>query len=321
MSIKDKISFNNQTIVFSVCLLIAIFFWTVTELNKTFTSSVSIPVVYKNIPLSVQIQNPLPTSISVYIEAKGFDLISNDFNKNNQELIVDFNSPGFRNQDLKMHASIATGKLLNQFISISDATYKIVKINPDSIVVDYSKKFTAKVPLKLNAELNFKKQFFNSMAPILQPDSIELAGPEDLIKRITNLETQKVVFNNIDKNLFFSASIVNPLNDKIILANKKVWIFVPVEEFTEGKVAIAVRKIYYHNKPVTLIPDNVTITYHGSLRNFSLIGSDDFEAEVDQPVFSIENNQNKLQIKVVKFPKTAQIVSVQPEFIDYLIEK
>jgi len=70
-----------------------------------------------------------------------------------------------------------------------------------------------------------------------------------------------------------------------------------------------------------LIPDNVTITYHGSLRNFSLIGSDDFEAEVDQPVFSIENNQNKLQIKVVKFPKTAQIISVQPEFIDYLIEK
>lgn len=321
MSIKDNISFNNQTIVFSVCLLIAIFFWTITELNKTFTSAVSIPVVYKNIPLSFQIQNPLPAKISVDIEAKGFDLISNDFIKNNRELTLDFNSPVFKNLDLKTHASISTGKLLNQFISITDPAYRIVKINPDSIVMDYSKKFTTKVPLKLNAEVNFKKQFFNSMAPILQPDSIELAGPEELINKIINLETQKIVFNNIDKNLFFSASVVNPFTDKIILADKKVWVFIPVEEFTEGKVTITIRKIYYHNKPVTLIPDKITITYHGSLRNFSLIGADDFETEVNQPVFAIENNQNKLQIKVVKFPKTAKVVSIQPELVDYLIEK
>ncbi|MEO5570291.1 MAG: CdaR family protein [Bacteroidia bacterium] len=312
---------NQQAVIFSICLLIAIFFWTITALNKTFTASVSIPVVYKNIPLSFQMQKPLPAAISLDIEAKGFDLMSNNFIKKNKELTVDFNSQDLRNSDLKTHTSIATEKLLKQLISAPDPAYRVVRIAPDSILMDYSKKFTRKIPVKLNVELNFRKQFFNSGQPILKPDSLELAGPEEEIKKISSIETEKITFNNINQNLFFSAPVVNPGNDKIILAAKKVWVFIPVREFTEGKVTIAMRKIYYQNKPVTLIPDKISITYHASLKTFSQIGADDFEVEIDQAARSLENNGNKLQVKIVKFPKGAQIISVQPELVDYLIEK
>ncbi|MEP7170920.1 MAG: hypothetical protein ABI855_16245, partial [Bacteroidota bacterium] len=84
---------------------------------------------------------------------------------------------------------------------------------------------------------------------------------------------------------------------------------------------IKVRKLYYHNKPVTLIPGKVTVTYHASLRNFSSISADDFEVEVEHPIRSIDNNENKLHLNVVKTPLSAKIISVQPELIDYLIEK
>ncbi|HKR05976.1 MAG TPA: hypothetical protein VJY62_15170 [Bacteroidia bacterium] len=312
---------NNQAAVLTVCLLIAIFFWTITALNKPYTSTVSIPVIYKNIPLSFQIKNPLPSKISIDIEGKGFDLMSDDFIKENNHITVDFNSAAFRNIGLSTHVSISTETLLDQFISLTDPAYKIVKILPDSIVVDYSKKFTVKVPVKLNAELNFKKQFFNSLPPLIKPDSIEMSGTDDLLKKIIKLETQKVVFNNLSTNLFFSASVINPSNEKIILSDNKVWVLVPVEEFTEGKMVLPLRKFYYHNKPVTLIPDKVTLTYHASLRDFSRISADDFEVEAEQPALSIDRNENKLHVNPVKFPKAAKIVSVQPEWIDYLIEK
>jgi YbbR domain-containing protein len=317
---SGNFNFNSQASIFTICLLIAILFWFITSLNKSFTRTVSIPVAYKNIPLSFQLEKPLPSKIYIDIEGKGFDLMSNDFIKKNQGVTIDFNSRVFRGINLKTHSSIATESLLN-LISAKDLSYRIVKILPDSITLDYSKKFTVKVPVKLNGELSFKKQFFNFLPPLIKPDSVELAGPEELIKKITALETQKVIYNNISKNLFFSANILNPSNDKIILSEQKVWVLVAVEEFTEGKVVLPIRKIYYHNKRVTLVPEKVTITYHASLKNFSLIAEDDFEAGIDHPVQSIDNNENKLSVKVIKFPKAAQIVSVQPELADYLIEK
>lgn len=312
---------NNQAAIFIVCLLIAIFFWTITALNKPYITTVSVPVTYKNIPLSVQIENPLPSKISVSIEGKGFDLMSDDFVSKNNNLTIDFNSAEFRNLRLSTRNAVSTESLLKHNLSLNDPSYKIVKILPDSIVLNYTRKFTVKVPVKLNAELNFKKQFFNSLPPLMKPDSIELSGPEILIKKITALETQKVIFNNIHADLFFSASLLNPSFDKIILSENKVWVLVPVDEFTEGKVTAVINKIYYHNKPVTLIPDKISITWQSSLKNFASVSPADFEAAIDQPVASIDKNENKLRVTIVKFPKSARIISVQPEWIDYLIEK
>lgn len=312
---------NNQAAIFIICLLIAIFFWTVTALNKPYITTVWVPVTYKNIPLSVQIEKPLPSKISIDIEGKGFDLMSDDFVNKNNNLTIDFNSAEFRNLRLSNRNAVSTESLLKHNLSVNDPSYTIVKVLPDSIVLNYTKKFTVKVPVKLNAELNFKKQFFNSLPPLIKPESIELSGPEILIKKIAALETQKVIFNDIHSDLFFSASLLNPSFDKIILSENKVWIMVPVDEFTEGKAAVTINKIYYHNKPVTLIPDKINITYQSSLKNFASLSAADFEAAIDQPFISIDKNENKLRVTIVKFPKSAKIVSVQPEWVDYLIEK
>jgi hypothetical protein len=310
---------NNNAAVFISCFLIAIFFWTITALNKLYVTTISIPVVYNNIPLSFRIEKPLPSEIFLDIQAKGFDLISDDFSKKNKRVTIDFNSLLLRKIGLNTHTSFPSEKLLEQFISFNDPAYKIVKVQPDSIVLDYTKKFTVKVPVKLNAELNYRKQYFNTIPSLIRPDSIEISGPPQLLSNITAIETQKTIFNDIRTNLFFSVPLINPFRDKIILQENKVWVAIPVEEFTEGKVKVALKKFYYQNKQIVLIPDNIEITYHVALKNYSSISPDDFEVEVSPPV--INENESKLRVTVIKNPKAIQIVAIHPESVDYLIEK
>lgn len=257
----------------------------------------------------------------IEVAASGFDLIGNDFAKKHREISVDFNNPFFRNSFLSKRIAYSTERILKEFSTSKDERFKIVSASPDSLIFDYAQKLTIKVPVRVNAEVNYKKQFFQSSPIIVKPDSIEIAGPEIELSKISFVETQKVVYNNAGKNIFYSAGVINPVPDKIILSADKVWVLIPVNEFTEGMVKVPIEKIYYRNKPVKLIPDNISVTYLAPVASFTQIGNDDFTVqirEVDKA--SLGNEKNKIRAWVTKQPANARIVSVKPELIDFIIE-
>lgn len=301
-------------------MLIAVLFWLVNSLSKLYTTTVRIPVNYVNVPFSLEQDKPLPAAILVEIEGTGFHLFSNDFRKI-KELIIDFNSPLFRNGDLNKHVSVSTLNVLKEFISISDSKYKIVNISPDSISCDYTKKFTIKSPVVLSAQIGFSKQFFQSSPPIIIPDSIEIAGSQNELSKIAFVKTQVVSFKAVNKNIFFNAKLLNPYGDKIVFSKDKVWVMVPVKEYTEVNLIVDIEKIYYQNKAVTLIPGKVKVTFRVPLNHFSTINKEDFHAEISAPDKSISLNEKKLKVIITHFPKSISLTSIEPELVDYLIEK
>jgi YbbR domain-containing protein len=306
--------------VFLIFLLVAALFWTITALNKVYIVTAKIPLHYKNVPFNFSKVKQLSETISVDIEARGFDLMNNKFSKNNQEVVIDLNAPFFRNAELNKRISFSSERLLREFIAFSDNTYRIVKASPDSIIFDYTRKFTKKIPVKLNAEVLLKKQYQTASA-ILKPDSVEISGDENELKNISAIETEKISFKNADKDLFFSLKLINAFKGDVAISHSFVWVMIPVQQFTEGKLTVNIEKVYYNNKPVTLIPQNVVIKYHASFADFSTIGSDDFKIEIDEPENSIRNNENKLIVKLTRSPKAARIVSITPEIADYIIEQ
>lgn len=267
------------------------------------------------------LEKPLPKNIVIEVAASGFDLIGNDFAKKHREISVDFNNPFFRNSFLSKRIAFSTERIVKEFSASKDQRFKIVSASPDSLVFDYTQKLTVKVPVKVNAEVNYKKQFFQSSPIIVKPDSIEIAGPENELSKITFIETQKVFYKNAGKSIFYSTGIINPVPDKIILAADKVWVMIPVKEFTEGVVKVSIEKIYYRNKPVKLIPDNIRVNYLAPVASFSQIGSDDFTVQIREADKALVGSEkNKIRAWVTKQPANARIISVKPELIDFIIE-
>lgn len=272
-------------------------------------------------PFSMALEKPLPENITVEVAASGFDLMGNDFAKKHRKISVDFNNPFFRNSFLSKRIAYSTERIVKEFSTSKDERFKIVSASPDSLIFDHAQKLTIKVPVRVNADVNYKKQFFQSSPIIAKPDSIEIAGPESELSKITFVETQKVVYENARKNIFYSAGVINPVPDKIILSADKVWVLIPVNEFTEGVVKVPIEKIYYRNKPVKLIPDNINVTYLAPVTSFSQIGKDDFTVQIrEEDKVSLGNEKNKIRAWVTNQPANARIVSVKPELIDFIIE-
>lgn len=290
-------------------------------MNKTYITTVDVPLKYLNKPSLLYQERPLPESITVDVEGTGFDLIGKFFNADENEIKIDFNASQLKNTGKAKSTGLSSAKLIENNKIFSDPKFRIIKIFPDSLLFDYSKKKSKKVPVALKMELQLKKQYYQSAQPVLFPDSIEIAGEEKDLSSIKFVQTELSTFKNADRNLFFQANIENTPDQKIILSQDKVWVLAPVEEFTEGRLQLAIDKAYYRSRHVILIPDKVEIIYHVALKNYSSVSKEDFRAEVENPAYSITNDHSKLKIKLVKKPALAKIFLVKPETVDYLIER
>ncbi len=315
-----KITLNRRFVIFFFFLLLSILFWFLTALNKEYVTSISYPVRYIKFPENKILVNDVPDKLELTVNASGFTLLSFQLRSRLAPIIFDVNSFSlntFRNDPstvyiLSNYAKDEISRQLSSDIEIQD-------IKPDSLIFRFAGRSEKLVPVHALLNLTFEKQFMQVGYYTLDPDSVNVSGPEVIIDSIDYVETEELVMSGISDGFDLEMKI-RPIN-KVDLDPVEIWLQVPVEKFTEASLKVQIEVV---NLPDSFVlrtfPGEINITCQVGLSAYETLNEHLFKAVVD---FADAGTMlgSKLQVNLVKVPEFIQSLNYTPKSVEYILEK
>jgi YbbR domain-containing protein len=310
---------NRKVATFIICLLIALFFWFLMTLSKEYSVVFTFPVSYSNLPADKVLSNQLPESIDIEVKSKGFNILMYKLKRNQKQLFIYVKSakPTAQKNNFYILTASEIEKIKYQFPS----SISLIKINPDTIYLNFNKKESKLVPVVHNIKLNFNKQFQLIDSVKILPSLVEISGAADVINSISKIETIPVELNDISKSLLINLEVKrDKKNENIEVTPSEIKAQINVAKYTEATIMVPVET---QNVPadytLKTFPDNVTIKYSVAFEDYEKIQASQFKVIVDYK--KTDANSNKLKLQLVGFPKQAKSIKIDPEKVEYIIRK
>ncbi len=308
--IRKRLNLSHKTAIFLLCLVMSTVFWVFTSLSREYETYITIPVNYRNIPFTKYFDSELPKELEYHFKGSGLKLAGVHFRERPDSIVVDVSS----HSDKKNEMRFQTIALRNQF----PGDLKPYKITPDNITAGFNSRLSKRVPVRLSRQVSYKPRFGAVGDVKLFPDSIELAGPPDLLAKIYEVKTLNLTLSDVAGNKGGVIALDSSTFPGLASSTSLIRYYLPVEEFTEGVIEIPVELPVSQRNMVQIIPRTVKVTFTAALSGFPDIKNSDFRAEAEVPS---KNLPGKLPVKIGKQPLSVRIISIQPEFIDYLVQK
>lgn len=289
------------------------------SLSKEYTIEINFPVKYTNLPADKVIANNLAESFDIEIKSSGFNLLMYKLKKKRETLLIDIKDS--KPLPAKNHYYLLTSLIIDKITSQFSNELEVVKIRPDTIFLNFNKKITKAVPVKVNLKIDFDKPNQLSDTIKLSPAFINISGAADLVDKINFVETVPLNLKNIDDSLSLKLNILKTPDLKLIeLSQLTVQAKINVTKYTEVSIEVPIE---IENLPksygLKLFPDKVSIKYNVAFQNYEKINALQFRPAVDY--LKIEPGSNKLKIQLLKFPPEVSSVKMYPEKIEYIIRK
>ncbi|HET8827981.1 MAG TPA: YbbR-like domain-containing protein, partial [Pelobium sp.] len=261
--------------IFFTCLILAIATWLFFSLSNKYEYEVKTVVSFKNLPVNKAF-NPLQSdTVLLTVQGTGWQLLFTRLRIYPRDVRVDLTSLSKRNY-------VTFTDQIRSINAYYSSDQRIVSVQPDTLYFDFTTRKVKKVPVKLVSKLNFVKQFGQSAAIVLKPDSVTVTGPLEQLQKIHFWSTDTFSKDDISHSVLDKISLKATDAPNITIYPPLTEVKIPVEEFTEKQLLVPIKVInnnQYYN--VKLIPDRVKITFMVSLSDYEQTNEDDFDAIVD----------------------------------------
>lgn len=315
--------FNKNTLTYLVMVVIALLFWFINKISSTITTEANFKVEYYGLPNNSMLVPGVTTDmLKITLSARGTELLSH--RGGYSPIRIDLSKLDIRTfpeSDSSMKF-VTDDDIRSQVETQMPANYKFLSLKPDTIKLDFGILRHAKIPVILDHEITFEKQFRLAGEPELQPDSITIGGPAIIVDTITAIHTETLVLDNISESSVQKVKLSIP--DGINCALTSTDVSINVEKFTEHSIEVPIRTI---NVPDTvslrIFSQKVTIRFNVGWTNFNKISREMFAAEIDYNDLLGINRPQFLTVRITKKPEDMGVtnISISPETVEYLIEK
>ncbi len=318
-----KKRFNRKTVVFLLSLCLSGLFWLLTSLSKNYVEVIQVPITYKNLPQDMLVVNELRDHLDVEVKTFGFDLLWYWFRPDKDELPIDAAPSRLRKivRDGEEVHIFLLDERKNNIMSELDEQFQLLDISPDTLFIMLEPIFSKKVPVRLNAEISFVKQFGMIDNPHLQPDSVLVTGRKEVI------DTMQFVNTEAEKWHDLSESVTTKLNLEQIaesgmthFSHSEVDVELNVVEFTEGKVTVPVQVKAKNSEKVTVYPQKVDITFNVPLDAYESVRSEQFQASVTLTNRDMKS-ASRLVVNIDEQPSIVKQVKVNPPQVEFIIQR
>jgi hypothetical protein len=197
---------------------------------------------------------------------------------------------------------------------------KLLSISPDTLFIRLSPKMTRRLPITPDIDLAFKTQYNQAGDIVLEPDSVDVTGDAAIVDSLESVKTKHSVFKDLSDTLV----VLLPLEktEGLKYSTGSVTVTVPVEPFTESSIMIPV---VARNVPDSMrlktFPSEIKVSFRVSLNRFESINAEDFTAAVYFTPDLINNNNQRIKVKLERYPEGLYFVDYTPLFVEYLLEK
>ena len=291
--------------------------WFLITLSKEYTTTLTFPVSYINIPQDKLLQNKPTKQIDVIVKSSGFNIISSRFSNKS----ITLNASSLQKNSLDRYYFLIK-KQKNNIQKQLHSAVLLQEVVIDTIYLDIGSLVSKKVPLKANLDINYSIGYDVLETVTIKPDSILISGPEVQIKNIKSINLKELKLKDVRADFSEKREILLPKNSKNIKVQSSFAVITgKVEKFTEGTLEVPFK---ISNLPegleITTLNKTVEVVFVVSLSNFNKINENFFEIVCDYNV-SKKNNLGYLIPKVIGKPDYVKSFKLMPNKIDFLIQK
>lgn len=315
---KGKIKLSERASIFFFCLLLSTFFWFLSILSKSYTTTLTIPLEYEAVAENFILTEEPRSYIKIEVFGSGFELLGEQVSLNRSEVQVDLNVAQRINKD---RYGIATTKLRDAILVSLDKDLNLRKILTDSITFKTQKKVRKKVPIVTIEEIKYAVGYNLREGIKLNPDSVEVSGPEESISKVEFVNTEEIQLNNVSDSVQLKVMLKTPdVGEHTRLSIKEVEAIIPVEKYTEKQLHLPLTVLTKRKGvKVKTYPNEVKAILIVPLSKYEAIDADMLSARV---TFDKESsNRRKLKVELSALPAYARLLRLEPESVEFIIKK
>jgi YbbR domain-containing protein len=303
----STLSWSN--FLFLPFILIATFLWLSTKLSNKLQYHKEIHVRYITSD-DVILKDKLDEKLTVKLEGKGWDLI----------FLKDFGADqpfDFQINTDKIYLN--KGEFISQLNRILDSkNIQILDINFVSQPIRLEEKGTKKVPVSFDGKLEFAAFYKLQSKVQFLPDSVSVTGPISELNLLNSYPTEFKKFDNIDQDIELTVLLKNPRAHYTLIEPTEVTIKIKAEQLTQKSLTIPVQIANPNLLNVTIVPQEIEISFLIGLSEFAHMNPDDFKAQIILPEDLLPNQQ--YAVSIVKKPSNAVIQEVSPAYVDVFFD-
>lgn len=303
---KDRFKF------FFLFVLLSFIFWFSTKLSNTYQIEQSFSIHWNNIPKGI-VLNHDSSELGLSITASGIEILWYRLFKNKINLVL--------NKD------IFIGK--EAFISIDNERFNIQQQLLDNTILNqiitpvikiaYVRLGVKKVKISSEPTLKFRAGYLSDSPPTVDPDSLLVRGPQDILDTLTMVKT--VSFNMEDVFESFQKVIVLENLTNLQFDIQEVNIKQEISRYSEKEFVLPIEIINIPKSVrVKLFPPMANLKATMPLTLLNGLNVKDFMLVVDYELI-LKNELIHLPIRLVKQPSQVKKVIWEPKTVNYLIRK
>lgn len=312
-STKSKIRvllIDRRTFKVLICIFLSMFLWTLIRLSKNLQREFSIDISITNVPENMFLKSSQTHQIKVLAEGKGYALFK--YYSGVQSLNVDFNDlEHIEGKKYKLSTNIA-----NKLNSSHLSELKIQNTYSDTIYIDLEKKYTKKIPVEVNLNADFQKEY-QLTEMIVQPDSVLVSGIKSVVDTLKTISISFSPQKNVKSSFEKSYNLKN--TDCVKYEKNKITVKAIVDKMSEQLVKVPVQVLNVpEGNQIKIFPSEVTILCSGDLNILKRITSDEIAVIAD---YNDVQNNTHLPLTIRTKLKRVKLSFLNENKVDFLIRK
>ena len=313
--INEKAERKNKrsVLTFLVFLAISTALWFLIKLSDNYSTQAIYTLQFEEVPADQWVSSP-ELAVKMSLNTNGFHTLRYKMVRDPKRIVIipldevpyrqeTGNTYSFSSQYVAERIAVLLG------ISTSD-----VVMNDDKVYFNMDVLKSKVVPIAFRSDIKTQRQYDVYGIPTLDPPTITIFGPQEVIDTVKSVKTVKVSKVNVSQS-FRETVGLDLLGGKIRSDVKEVTVEVNVEKFTEKDVEVPIKVA--DSLRMRFFPETMKVKCLVAIKDYASIVPEDFSVAVDRR--QLEALQPLLDVRLASWPQYVQVLRTSPDKVEYLI--
>ncbi len=293
-----------------LALLCALILWFFIASDKYYEYTLDVSLNLINQPAEMVLKDPVPSNVQVNFGGSGKELINLGFRNKYIEIDLD---------EIRNTASLPI--TVGMITGIPTDVVPLNIVEPDSIHITLDRRVEKKVPIHPNITLIPLDGYIHVSSIVIDPDSINIWGPESLVNSIDTVYTQAKEYRNVIKEIQEKIDLIPPSFETIHYSLNTVHFTADIQRI--GERMISNIPIQVTNTPqnvnVIVVPSTLSLRLQGGVKVLSNVNKEDIIAQIN---YLSRNRYERTQIPAtIDVPPDISFSDVKPPFFELIVER
>lgn len=313
--INEKAERKNKrsVLTFLVFLAISTALWFLIKLSDNYSTQAIYTLQFEEVPADQWVSSP-ELAVKMSLNTNGFHTLRYKMVRDPKRIvIIPLDEVPYRQETGNTYS------FSSQYVA--ERVAKILGINTSDVVMNDGKVYfnmdalkSKVVPIDFRSDIKTQRQFGVYGIPTLNPSTITVYGPQEVIDTVNSVRTNKVTKANVSRG-FRETVGLDLLGGRIQSNIKEVEVEVNVEKFTEKDVEVPIK--VSGNLKLRFFPETMKVKCLVAIKDYASIVPEDFSVAVDKQ--QLEALQPLLDVRLASWPQYIQVLSTSPDKVEYLI--